>query len=183
MSVGAIWPLQPREPSLSCRGSQSPSPADIQANNRAMCRRQYPIMSREGMLMVSYCRVDVEGEEERQREQLPFSISPSSTTAKSRPIPPPPYHSYKTASMAGLPSSTRSGPSPQPARANLDRVFDGPAGRILCVADIRGQHSLLNQLAKETGARAIIHTGDFGFFGMSIAESIGLKFQYKPTRH
>ncbi|KAG8851977.1 hypothetical protein FRB96_008992 [Tulasnella sp. 330] len=64
----------------------------------------------------------------------------------------------------GTSSSSRMGTSPQPPRPFLNRVFDGPAGRILCVADIRGQHSQLNQLAKDTNARAIIHTGDFGFF-------------------
>lgn len=40
------------------------------------------------------------------------------------------------------------------------------AGRILCLADIRGRISNLDQLAKEANAIAIIHTGDFGFFGL-----------------
>ncbi|KAG8968533.1 hypothetical protein FRB90_010808, partial [Tulasnella sp. 427] len=60
-------------------------------------------------------------------------------------------------------------------------VFDGPAGRILCVADIRGQHSQLNQLAQETNARAIIHTGDFGFFDKSSFESSNIS--EKTLRH
>ncbi|KAG9017412.1 hypothetical protein FRB93_007527 [Tulasnella sp. JGI-2019a] len=72
----------------------------------------------------------------------------------------------------GTSSSSRMGTSPQPPRPYLNRVFDGPAGRILCVADIRGQHSQLNRLAKETNARAIIHTGDFGFFETASLERI-----------
>ncbi|KAG8906444.1 hypothetical protein FRB99_006860 [Tulasnella sp. 403] len=74
--------------------------------------------------------------------------------------------------MAGNPSSLRSGPSPQPPRSQLNRVFDGPSGRILCVADVRGQHSLLNTLALEANAKAIIHTGDFGFFENSSLDRI-----------
>lgn len=35
------------------------------------------------------------------------------------------------------------------------------------MADIRGRLSGLNDLAREAGAKAIIHTGDFGFFGES----------------
>lgn len=42
---------------------------------------------------------------------------------------------------------------------------DDKHGRILCLADVRGRLSTLNELALETGALAIIHTGDFGFFG------------------
>jgi len=44
-------------------------------------------------------------------------------------------------------------------------VIESGNGKILCVADIRGKISALNQLAKESNAVAIIHTGDFGFFG------------------
>ncbi|KAK9492426.1 hypothetical protein V1508DRAFT_418910 [Lipomyces doorenjongii] len=40
----------------------------------------------------------------------------------------------------------------------------GDKARILCVADVRGQLSILNQLAKEHNASFIIHTGDFGFY-------------------
>ncbi|KAK9369512.1 hypothetical protein V1509DRAFT_638646 [Lipomyces kononenkoae] len=40
----------------------------------------------------------------------------------------------------------------------------GEKTRILCVADVRGQLSILNQLAKEHNASFIIHTGDFGFY-------------------
>lgn len=45
-------------------------------------------------------------------------------------------------------------------------VLDSQHGRILCIADIRGRLSALNDLAREVNAVAIIHTGDFGFFGM-----------------
>jgi hypothetical protein len=43
-------------------------------------------------------------------------------------------------------------------------VIEGPSGRILCVADIRGNLKNLNQLAAQHNASAIIHTGDFGFY-------------------
>lgn len=65
-------------------------------------------------------------------------------------------------------SSSRPGASPLPRHAgpnNQTRVLDTQAGRILCIADIRGRLSHLNVLAKENNAKAIIHTGDFGFFG------------------
>jgi hypothetical protein len=45
------------------------------------------------------------------------------------------------------------------------KVLDTIQGRILCIADIRGNISHLNTLAQEANAKAIIHTGDFGFIG------------------
>ncbi|TFY50474.1 hypothetical protein EVG20_g11496, partial [Dentipellis fragilis] len=45
-------------------------------------------------------------------------------------------------------------------------------GRILCIADIRGRLSALNDLAREANAKAIIHTGDFGIFDASSIERI-----------
>lgn len=68
-------------------------------------------------------------------------------------------------------SSTRPGASPHPKAPQQQQVntqtitLDTAAGRILCIADIRGRLSGLNDLAREAGAKAIIHTGDFGFFG------------------
>lgn len=61
-------------------------------------------------------------------------------------------------------------PLPRPDhRANTQtKIFDAPNGRILCIADIRGRLSALNDLAREANAAAIIHTGDFGFFGRYI---------------
>ncbi|PKK60980.1 hypothetical protein RhiirC2_761232 [Rhizophagus irregularis] len=53
------------------------------------------------------------------------------------------------------------------------------AGRIICVADVRGNISQLNELAKETGAIAIIHSGDFGFYDES---SLG-RISDKTLRH
>ncbi|KAH9483025.1 hypothetical protein JR316_0005125 [Psilocybe cubensis] len=44
--------------------------------------------------------------------------------------------------------------------------------RILCLADIRGKLSALNDLAREHNAAAIIHTGDFGFFQANSLERI-----------
>ncbi|KAG1739949.1 uncharacterized protein EDB91DRAFT_1134700 [Suillus paluster] len=65
-------------------------------------------------------------------------------------------------------SSTRPAVSPNPrpqAQVNTHtKVIDTTHGRILCVADIRGRLSGLNDLAREANAKAIIHTGDFGFF-------------------
>jgi hypothetical protein len=70
-------------------------------------------------------------------------------------------------------SSTRPAASPNPrpqVQVNTHtKVLDTTHGRILCIADIRGRLSGLNDLAREANAKAIIHTGDFGFFG-----------QYKP---
>ncbi|KZT50661.1 hypothetical protein CALCODRAFT_504476 [Calocera cornea HHB12733] len=64
-------------------------------------------------------------------------------------------------------------PRPPPATANTQvKVIDSAAGRILCLADIRGKISAINDLAKETGAKAVIHTGDFGFFDNNSLERI-----------
>lgn len=68
-------------------------------------------------------------------------------------------------------SSTRPGASPLPNRPRQPQVntqttvIDTVAGRILCIADVRGKLSGFNDMAREVGAKAIIHTGDFGFFG------------------
>lgn len=68
-------------------------------------------------------------------------------------------------------TSTRPPVSPLPRNRAQDQVntqtnvIDTAHGRILCVADIRGRLSALNDLARESNAKAIIHTGDFGFFG------------------
>ncbi|EJU06007.1 hypothetical protein DACRYDRAFT_112812 [Dacryopinax primogenitus] len=64
-------------------------------------------------------------------------------------------------------------PRPPPSTANTQvKVIDSAAGRILCLADIRGKISAINDLAKETGAKAVIHTGDFGFFDNNSLERI-----------
>ncbi|KAJ3868016.1 hypothetical protein EV359DRAFT_33110 [Lentinula novae-zelandiae] len=44
------------------------------------------------------------------------------------------------------------------------KTFDTAHGRILCIADIRGRLSAIDDLAREVNAVAVIHTGDFGFF-------------------
>jgi hypothetical protein len=65
-------------------------------------------------------------------------------------------------------TSTRPGPSPRPFQVNTQtKLIDTVHGRILCLADVRGRLSSLNDLAREANAKAIIHTGDFGFFGPS----------------
>ncbi|KAJ3540575.1 hypothetical protein NMY22_g4235 [Coprinellus aureogranulatus] len=75
-------------------------------------------------------------------------------------------------------TSTRPPVSPLPRNRPQDQVntqtnvIDTTHGRILCVADIRGRLSALNDLAREANAKAIIHTGDFGFFESSSLEKI-----------
>ncbi|EPX74382.1 uncharacterized protein SOCG_03591 [Schizosaccharomyces octosporus yFS286] len=44
--------------------------------------------------------------------------------------------------------------------------------RLLCIADVRGELSLINKLAEETRADCVIHTGDFGFFERSSLPNI-----------
>ncbi|BGP23747.1 ser/Thr protein phosphatase family protein [Rhodotorula toruloides] len=51
-------------------------------------------------------------------------------------------------------------------------VINTEAGRILCVADVRGAISTLNALAAEHSAVAIIHSGDFGFYEPSSLASV-----------
>jgi hypothetical protein len=67
------------------------------------------------------------------------------------------------------PTSSRPAASPAPKSAyqvnTQTKVLDTHHGRLLCIADIRGKLSSLNDLAREADAKAIIHTGDFGFFG------------------
>ena len=48
------------------------------------------------------------------------------------------------------------------------KVLDTAAGKILCIADLRGRLSNVNDLVREVNAKAVIHTGDFGFFGESL---------------
>ena len=66
-------------------------------------------------------------------------------------------------------ASTRPPVSPLPRQTyqvnTQTKVLDTTQGRILCIADIRGRLSALNDLARDANAKAIIHTGDFGFFG------------------
>ncbi|QRV87206.1 hypothetical protein RhiJN_15224 [Ceratobasidium sp. AG-Ba] len=65
--------------------------------------------------------------------------------------------------------------SPRPYTSGVNTettVLDTVAGRILCVADVRGKISSLNQLASDAQAVAVIHTGDFGFFEPSSVERI-----------
>lgn len=68
-------------------------------------------------------------------------------------------------------TSTRAPVSPNPRppyQVNTQtKVLDSAHGRLLCIADIRGRLSGLNDLARDVNAVAIVHTGDFGFFGES----------------
>jgi len=63
--------------------------------------------------------------------------------------------------MNGTAQAFTEGPS------NQVDVIDTQGGRILCIADVRGKLSTLNALAIEHNAKAIIHTGDFGFYEAS----------------
>ncbi|KAJ7584685.1 hypothetical protein C8J56DRAFT_789589 [Mycena floridula] len=70
-------------------------------------------------------------------------------------------------SASSRPTSTRIAASPLPRAPGVNtqtKILDSGHGRLLCIADIRGRHSGLNDLAREANAVAIIHTGDFGFF-------------------
>ncbi|CAO3595368.1 unnamed protein product [Absidia cylindrospora] len=66
---------------------------------------------------------------------------------------------------SSIPSLTIGSPKP-----NDVITVDGK--RILCVADIKGGISQLNQLARDANAHCIIHTGDFGFYERSSLERI-----------
>ncbi|KAK8844699.1 hypothetical protein IAR55_006548 [Kwoniella newhampshirensis] len=64
-------------------------------------------------------------------------------------------------------------------------VLAGKTGRILCVADIRGDYHELNRLIREHEATAVIHTGDFGFMTSESLERMSDKIlrhliQYSP---
>lgn len=65
------------------------------------------------------------------------------------------HHGAAAASSGGV----ADGPS------NRVDVIDADHGRILCLADVRGRLSQINELAKEHGVKAVIHSGDFGFYG------------------
>lgn len=75
-----------------------------------------------------------------------------------------PAQSSRPASTSTRPAAS---PLPRPVHTvnTQTKVLDTAQGRILCIADIRGRLSGLNDLARDANAIAIIHTGDFGFFG------------------
>ncbi|KAK9478255.1 hypothetical protein V1514DRAFT_331439 [Lipomyces japonicus] len=75
-------------------------------------------------------------------------------------------------------TTTANGTSPQ-------IITTADKSRILCVADIRGQLTILNQLAKTHNASYIIHTGDFGFYDVDSVQKISERTlrhvaQYSP---
>ncbi|CAG8628082.1 14833_t:CDS:2 [Acaulospora morrowiae] len=51
-------------------------------------------------------------------------------------------------------------------------IINTSSGRIICVANAEGNISIINKLADETGATAVIHTGDFGFYEKESLERI-----------
>lgn len=71
---------------------------------------------------------------------------------------------------------------------NNPRIIRGENARILCIADIRGQLSSLNQLAQQYDATHILHTGDFGFYdesslGRMTDKTLRHVIQYSPLIH
>ena len=81
---------------------------------------------------------------------------------------------------ASTSTSTRpaASPNPRPPQHQVNtqtKVFDTAQGRLLCIADIRGRLSALNDLAREANASAIIHTGDFGFYDEASLDRIAEK--------
>ncbi|RKP08809.1 hypothetical protein THASP1DRAFT_15136, partial [Thamnocephalis sphaerospora] len=47
---------------------------------------------------------------------------------------------------------------------SLQTIGSASSAKILCLADVRGNLSLIDELADRVNAAAVIHTGDFGFF-------------------
>ncbi|KAH8916677.1 hypothetical protein BT69DRAFT_1355436, partial [Atractiella rhizophila] len=84
-------------------------------------------------------------------------------------LPPPPKAPTRALSAA---STGGGGPGTGDGPNNRVDVIDTEGGRILCVADVRGQISMLNDLAAEHNAKAIIHSGDFGFYDQSSLDRI-----------
>ncbi|KAI1369982.1 hypothetical protein F5Y08DRAFT_291898 [Xylaria arbuscula] len=80
-----------------------------------------------------------------------------------------------------------SGPVPgaTPLLPNQGRVLQHGPIRVLCIADVRGNLSSLNDLARQARADHIIHTGDFGFYDETSLDRIAEKTlkhvaQYSP---
>ena len=90
-------------------------------------------------------------------------LRPSATGVPPRTPSTNSSHRSRTAASSAKPTFANSEPP---------LVIDAPSGRIACVADVRGNLSLFNQIAAETGAQAIIHTGDFGFYDNNSLERI-----------
>jgi hypothetical protein len=100
-----------------------------------------------------------------QVQGSPTTTTPLSSSAHLGPS------KYKNMQANSRPTSSRPAASPAPPKPHQvntqTTVLDTHHGRLLCIADIRGKLSSLNDLAREADAKAIIHTGDFGFFGAS----------------
>ncbi|KAI1319656.1 ser/Thr protein phosphatase [Xylariaceae sp. FL0255] len=84
-------------------------------------------------------------------------------------------------------ASAASGPVPgaTPLLPNQGRVLQQGSIRVLCIADVRGNLSSLNDLARQARADHIIHTGDFGFYDETSLDRIAEKTlkhvaQYSP---
>jgi hypothetical protein len=113
------------------------------------------------------------GELSRDRHRLTQRVCGGARCFSRRSLHSPHSASKMQTTSRPASASTRPAASPNPAQPYVvntqTKVFDTAHGRLLCIADIRGRLSALNDLAREANAVAIIHTGDFGFFGESHA--------------
>ncbi|KAI1812412.1 hypothetical protein GGS20DRAFT_558145 [Poronia punctata] len=85
----------------------------------------------------------------------------------------------------GAPAGTGPVPGATPLLPNQGRILQQGPIRVLCIADVRGNLSSLNDLARQARADHIIHTGDFGFYDETSLERIADKTlkhvaQYSP---
>ncbi|KAH9442640.1 hypothetical protein Pst134EA_031703 [Puccinia striiformis f. sp. tritici] len=87
------------------------------------------------------------------------------------PAPPPPPPAVPAAVPPGSAQSTKNSSSISGVSNRID-ILDSEHGRILCLADIRGAISQINELAKLHNAVAVIHSGDFGFYEPSSLDRI-----------
>ncbi|KAI0152722.1 hypothetical protein GGR57DRAFT_470092 [Xylariaceae sp. FL1272] len=98
-----------------------------------------------------------------------------------------PRQPYSNAGYLPNGASAASGPVPgaTPLLPNQGRILQQGAIRVLCIADVRGNLSSLNELARQARADHIVHTGDFGFYDETSIERIAEKTlkhvaQYSP---
>ncbi|KAK1461976.1 calcineurin-like phosphoesterase, partial [Colletotrichum cuscutae] len=111
----------------------------------------------------------------------PISISrlPRQQTSMAAPRPYNNNPGYMPNGASSIP------PGAAPLLPNQGRVIQTGPIRVLCIADVRGNLTSLNDLARQARADHIIHTGDFGFYDDTSLERIAEKTlkhvaQYSP---
>ncbi|KAF2858674.1 hypothetical protein K470DRAFT_265890 [Piedraia hortae CBS 480.64] len=107
----------------------------------------------------------------------------SQTSSQPRPYSQVAYQSTNGAQLATAESMPEKGI--RTLDASHGRVHQVGRARVLCIADVRGSLTQLNELARNAKANYIIHTGDFGFYDESSLERIAEKTlkhvaQYSP---